>query len=468
MKRKIIILLLVAGISQASQAQENLQMSLSEAQAYAVEHGFSVQNARLDAEAARRSVKETTSIGLPQVNGKIDFNNFIDIPTQVAPADAFGFPDYLTEFLGGVSQETGVPINAPQGEADEISELQFGAPLTMEAGITATQLIFDGSYFVGLQAAKAYASLTQNAIGKSEAEIKSQTAQAYHTAVMAAENIAILKQSKTLLEKSLNDANAMFENGFAEEQDVDQLRLTLRDVENRINYAQQQSVIALNMLKFTIGLPMDNELSLSDNVETLTSEKVDLTLLSETFNLENNVDYKLQSTSLKMMELNWKNEKARALPSIGAFYSYSKNAQRDEFNFFDGNEKWYPTQLWGVQLKMPIFTSLQGHQRIQKAKIELEQSQLLLNQVSEGAKLEHANAKNDYAFAIDNYQTQIENKELAEKIFNRTQTKYNEGLSSSFDLSQAENQLLSAQGNYINAVLTLLNAKSSLAKALNK
>lgn len=448
--------------------QELVELTLIEAQAYAVEHSFAVRYARMDAATAESDVKLTTSAGLPHVNGSIDYNNYIDIPTQVAPADAFGFPSYLTQFLGAVSQETGVPINAPVQDPNAISEFQFGAPQTMTAGISASQLIFDGSYFVGLQAAKAYAAAQQSVIEKSKDEIKRATAEAYHTVLVSGENLRILEGSREVVNSNLTETEALFENGFVEEQDVDQLKLSLADLDSRINYARKQSEISKDLLKFQIGMPLENQIGLKDNIASLTAAPGAAGLLSFGFSLDGNSEYETQNRYLELSKLNVKNEKAKSLPRITAFYNYQRNAQRQKFNFLDFNQKWYPIQLWGVQLTVPIFNSLEGSHRIQKARIDVERASVALNQIAQGAKLEYLAAKNEYETAVENARIQKESKALAERIFNTTQIKYKEGVASSFDLSQAHNQQLTAQGNYIGAVLQLLNAKARLTKALNQ
>lgn len=447
-------------------AQTTHEFTLAEAQQHAVQNSYAVQNARFDAEAARRQVQETVSIGLPQVNGTVDYQNYIDIPTQVAPADAFGFPAYLTDFLVGVSQDTGVPLNAPEADPNAISEFQFGAAQTATAGVSVSQLIFDGSYFVGLQAAEAYASLMESAIKKSEQEIKDQVAQAYFGVIMADENVAILQKSVDVMTSTLGDTQKMLDGGFVEQQDYDQLQLTLSDLQNKLSYADQQSKLARLMLKFNLALPLEDNIVLKDSTESLLGD--DGGLSAAPFSALSLADYEIQQQNLELQKLNFKNEKVRGLPSIGAFYNYQRNAQRDEFNFFDSDGKWYPIQLWGVQMSVPIWTSFQGTHRRAKAQIEVERATMQLEQVAAGAKLEYESAMAEYAYAVENQGMLSNSLELAESIFNTTQVKFKEGLASSMDLTTAENQLLSTNGNYINATLQLLNAKSRLNKALGR
>ena len=464
-QRKTFILLLLLPF--IGKAQENFSFNLLEAQAYAVEHSYAVKNARIDALSAESQVKELTSIGLPQVYGTIDYQNFIDIPTQVAPADAFGFPAYLNEFLFGVAQETGVPINAPTTDPDAVSELKFGAPQTMTAGISVSQLIFDGSYFVGLQAAKAYADVMQGSIRRSEQQVKDQVAQAYHTVLVAQKNVEALEGSAKVMDKILSETKSLQKSGFLEQQDVDQLQLTLNDLNNKRDYASQQKEIALLMLKFQLGVKGTDNVSLTDTIDNLTS--ADQTELSvHPFNLSNNIDYQVQTDYRRLMDLNMKNEKAKALPSIGAFYNFQKNAQRDEFDFLDFDKTWYPIQIWGVQLSVPIWSSFQGKHRVQKARLEVERADLQLLQIEDGANLEYKSARSEHTYARKNMTNQEESHALAQRIFEKTQIKYKEGVASSMELAQAESQLLTAYGSVISATLALLNASSRLNKALGR
>lgn len=464
---KLKISILLALIPFLGSAQENLSLNLAEAQAYAVENSFSVKNARIDALSAESEVKALTSIGLPQVSGSIDYQNFIDIPTQVAPADAFGFPAYLNDFLFGVAQETGVPINAPDSDPNAISELQFGAPQTMTAGISVSQLIFDGSYFVGLQAAKAYKQVMEGSIKKTEQQVKDRVAQAYHTVLVAKKNVEVLSKSILVMEKTLAETKALKERGFIEQQDVDQIQLTLNDMNNKHDYAGQQEELAMLMLKFQLGVKGTDQVTLTDTIDNLTStDHVDL--CAQPFNLSSNIDYQVQSDYRSLMELTMKNEKAKGLPSIGGFYNYQQNAQRDDFSFLDFDKTWYPVQIWGVSLNVPIWTSFQGKHRVQKAKLEVERADLTLLQIEDGAIMEYKSALSEYGYSKKNLANQEESHGLAQRIFDQTSIKYKEGVASSMELAQTESQLLTAHGSVINATLALLNATSRLNKALGR
>ena len=207
----------------AIQAQSGIRLTLEEAQAVAAERAYAVRYASFDKDQAASTTRETIASGFPQISGSVEYNRYIDIPTQVSSGDMFGFPDYLTTFLGGVAQATGVPLDAPPTDPNAIQEFQFGAEQTMTAGITATQLVFSPSYFVGIQAAKAYASAMEAAESSSIADARRAAGEAYAAALAADQNVAILREAEALATDAFEQTRALVEAGLAEATDADQL-----------------------------------------------------------------------------------------------------------------------------------------------------------------------------------------------------------------------------------------------------
>jgi hypothetical protein len=198
MMRLLIPLFSLLLVASAGKAQSGIRLTLEEAQSIAAERSYTVRYATMDKEEAASSTREIIASGFPQISGAVEYNRYIDIPTQVSSGDAFGFPDYLTTFLGNVSQSTGVPLDAPQVDPDAIQEFQFGAEQTVTAGITATQLIFSPSYFVGIQASRAYASAMEAAESKSVADARRAAGEAYAAALAAKENVGLLKEAASM------------------------------------------------------------------------------------------------------------------------------------------------------------------------------------------------------------------------------------------------------------------------------
>ena len=450
----------------ATYSQSGIRLTLEEAQAIASERAYAVRYATIDKDQAASTTRETIASGLPQISGAVDYNRYIDIPTQVAPADAFGFPDYLVDFLGSVAQETGVPLNAPQNDPDAISEFQFGATQTVTAGITATQLIFSPSYFVGIQAAKAYASAMEAAESKSVADARRAAGEAYAAALAADENVDILNAAEALAREAYGQTRSLVEEGLAESTDADQLELAVSDIARQRTEAESMAAVALDALKFTIGMPVETTVILADSFETLEDSFDGATVLGTPFDAVRLPEIRTQARNLELSELGIRNEKAAGLPSIGAFYTNQRNAQRDAFDFL-GTGSWYPIQLIGVQMSIPIWSSFAGKERVIQAELTRDRAATALEQLTESAALEYRAARTEYTAALEQRQQAQRGLDLANRILERTRIKFTEGLSSSFDLTQAQNQRVSAQGNLTQATLRWLNAHLRLQRSLN-
>jgi outer membrane protein TolC len=216
-----------------------------------------------------------------------------------------------------------------------------------------------------------------------------------------------------------------------------------------------------------MGMPIQTEIELEDNSESLATSANDA-LLSSPLSVEGNLDVQLANQALGMQTLNLKNKKAAALPNLAAFYNLQTQALRQEFNFADTKRQWYPIQLWGIQMNIPLLSGGMRYKSIQYANLEVEKSKSITTLAREGAILAFNSAKTNYMSALATTKNNKASLELAEKIFTKTNEKYKEGLVSSFELTQANNQVLQAQGNYIQSLLQLLNTKDELQKALNQ
>lgn len=445
MRNKLILtLLLFASILQAQDQKESYSFTLEQAIEHAIKNNYSVINANRDVEAAKQKKWETTTIGLPQINGNVAYQNNFQIQRSIVPAEFFG------------------------GQPGEFAEVAFGTKHTMAASATLSQLIFDGSYLVGLQSAKTYLQISENAKVKTAQQIREMVINSYGNVLLADESISILQKNKTILEKTLSDTREIYKNGFIEEENVEQLQINLSTVNSSLENVKRQKTIAIDMLKLLLGIKLESELVITDKLETLTQNNVDLVLLKEEFNVNNNIDYQIGQNALKSKELLLKLERSKALPSLGAAVNFGYNAFNDEFQFFSQNQKWLNYSNLGLSLNVPIFSSGGRSARTQQARIALEQSKTQLTETEQKLKLEFERAKSDYEFSLEQLTTSKSNLNLAERIENKNQIKFKEGLSSSFDLTQAQEQLYAAQQRYLEAMLSVINKKAALEKLFNK
>jgi outer membrane protein len=445
MKNKIVLItLLFVSILQAQDKKESFSFTLKEAIDHAIQNNYSAINANRDIEAAKQKKWETTTIGLPQINGAVGYQNNFKIQKSLIPAEIFG------------------------GQPGEFAEVAFGTKHNMSSSLTLTQLIFDGSYLVGLQSAKTYLEISQNAKIKTSQEIKELIVNSYGNVLLADESILILVKNKSILEKTLSDTKEIFKNGLIEEENVEQLQITLASINSSLENIKRQKTIANDMLKLLLGIDLQNELVLTDKLDALTINNVDLNLLKEEFNVTNNIDYKIGKNLETSKELLLKLEKSKALPSLGAAVNFGYNSFGNNFTFFNQDQKWFNYSNVGLSLNVPIFSSFGRSSRTQQAKIALEQSKTELTQTEQKLKLQFEKAKSDYEFSLEQLTTSKSNLNLAERIENKNQIKFKEGLSSSFDLTKAQEQLYSAQQNYLQAMLDVINKRATLEKLLNK
>lgn len=441
MKIKFIILTLFSTI--VLNAQNNNSFSLDQAINFALENNRTVKNAIRDIDAAKKRKWETTTMGLPQINASIDYKNWIKQQISLIPA----------EFFGGM-----------QGQFAEVS---FGTKQTMSANATISQLLFDGSYLVGLQSAKVYLEISKNAKEKTDLEIRKTVVNAYGNVLLIEENIKIVKRNIGILKKNIFETTQIFKNGLTEEESVEQLQITLSNLENNLKNINRLKSIAYKMLNLTLGLDVETTTKLTDNLEGLTTKNTVLTLLDSKQNVENTIDYKIAANSKHAKELLLKLEKSKALPRLNAFINGAYNGNSETFSFTQKDQKWFGSSLFGVSMNIPIFSSGLRSAATQRAKINLEKEIDNLTETEQQLKLQIASAKSNYQFAIEDYQNKKENLNLAERIEKKNQIKFFEGISSSFELRQAQLQLYSAQQQYLQAMLNVLTKKVELETVLN-
>ena len=426
-------------------AQDNsvLEFSLEEAVEHALLYNNTAQNSTSDVRLAQLQKWQTTSTGLPQINANISYNNWIQQQISLIPAEFFG------------------------GNAGEFTEVAFGTKQTMNGTLTISQKIFDGSYLVGLQAAKVYLEISKNAQEKTYSELRKVVTNAYGNILLTEENIKILNANIAVIEKNIEDLKKVYENGMTEEENIEQLQLTRSGLISAKNYNLTLKGLAYAMFNLTIGVDTNATVVLSDSME-------DLIALSEIKNtsinknsVENTIDFKIARNDLKSKELLLKLEKSKALPTINAFVNGTYSGNSNNFDFLDQSQKWYGASMFGLNMSIPLFSSLGRSALTQKAKINLEKSERDLNNLRQQILVKIKSAKNDLTFAKQDLVNKKQGLDLAKRIEQKNQIKFFEGLASSFELSQAQTQLYTAQQQYIQAMLYVLNKHIALDVLLN-
>ena len=447
MKQKLIVtLLLLSFLGHAQEKQKAYSFTLQQAIAYAVENNYSAINANRDIEIAKQKKWETTASGLPQITSNLQYLNNLDFQVQGVSGNAFD----------------------PNGDPNAISTIAFGTKHNMNASATLNQLIFDGSYIVALQSSKVYLQVSQNAKEKTAFEIKEMVTNAYGNVLLAKESVLILDKNKTTLAKTLFETTETFKNGLVEEENVEQLQITLTQLNSSLSNATKRAEIALNLLKIAMGIDIESDVILTEKLDDLAMQNVDLTVLSETFDSANSIDYRIQKNQEEVQRLMLKLERFRALPTIGAQLNYGANTFANKFDFLTTDQKWYNYSNFGVNISLPIFSSFKNRAKTQQAKIAYEQAKTQLTETEQRLKLQYQQAKTDYEYSIEEYTASKSNLKLAERIEGKQQIKFKEGISSSFEFTEAQRQLYTAQQNYLQAMINVMNKKATLDKLTNK
>ncbi|CAA6799631.1 MAG: Outer membrane efflux protein [uncultured Aureispira sp.] len=443
----IVLIITITGI----QAQELEQFSLLEAIAYAQRKSNSVRTAELDVARAKADVQEYTSIGIPKLNAGVDYNYYVHIPTSLIPNDAF-----VIDIPG---------LNIPPPEPG-YSETQFGTRNNLTLGVNLNTLVVDGSYFVGLKASKGLMEMTKRQADLTKYDIKHVIVKAYLQVLIAEQSRDVLLQNIENIEKVIAETRIFLENGMVEKLDLDRLELSMLNLEVQIEMLERQIELAHNVLKFQMNYPLEGEIELMTKLEDVFTLP-DAADLEGKITSDRRIETDIMKQTIRLNELNTKRFTMGYLPSLSAFAVHQQVLQRDDL--FDGKQPgFYPTTIIGLKLNVPIFDGFEKAAKIKKSRIDVEKFKLQLDDLERGITLEVRNARAVYNNATKRLVNQDENLALAERILKTTRIKYREGVGSSIEMTQAEQELYRTQANRLNALYELVVAKADLDKALGK
>lgn len=443
--RSLSLILLLNCFVYSIQAQEtkSYTFDIEQAITFALDSNYTAINARRDIAKALKQKWETTASGLPQISGNVAYQNNLILPVTPLPAEIAG------------------------GEPGTFVPVVFSPQQSINAFATLNQLIFDGSYLVGLQAAEAFLDFSENAAEKTNLEVRKGVINAYGSVLLSEELITIFESNKSNVEKNLFETRKIYENGLTEEENVEQLEITLLDIDTQLNNAKRSVSIAKQMFNIALGIPVESKVTFTTQLDDLALKNIALDLLETELPVEENIDYKIAYNLTQQRSLEMKLEQSKALPSLTGFINYGANSFNDNFTFFNGNQPWFESSAIGLNLSIPLFSSGMRNAKTQRAKIAVEQAQTQLKETIQNVKLQLDTAQSNYQFAIEKYNNAKKNIALSERIENKNQIKFKEGLSTSFDLRQAQLQLYTAQQQYIQSMFDLVREKAEIETILN-
>jgi len=465
MKQKSLLgmlLFLTQSLLGFSQQAEPLELSLIKAQEYAIQNNLTLKNSNLDINIAEKKVWETTAIGLPQVNGAI---NYQYIPGELP---TFSFSDSTTANLYSwifnsiqtLSDNAGVTLD-PMPTMGESKPMTLGVKNSTTYSITVSQLVFSGEYIVGLQASKTFLQISKLAAEKQLLDLKGNVINGYISVLVLERNLEIIDSSLINMSILLNETQQMYKQGFMESTDADQIQITLNTLTNAKNTITRQLEVSKMLLKITLGVDIKTEIRLTENLEDLNTQFNKSVKDITSFNIENNIDYKLVDNQVAISKLSYKREKTKYLPTISAFYNYQDKTNKASFDFTINH-------IIGVNLNMPIFSSFQRNATVQQARLELEKSMNNKILFENSLTMQLSVANNNYHNALDKYEVTGQNAKLSRNVFENMSKKYKIGMASSMELTMANNTFLQSQSDNISALYELLTSKIELEKILNE
>ncbi len=440
---RIIVPLVAMCFSRPLFGQDTLKMSLADALRYAETNSAAIQNSAADVEISRQAVNQVTASGLPQVSVNANFLQYTQVPGN-----------WVKNFV-------------PSPGAPEYVFLQFQQPIASNATVSMNQLIYSGSFLLGLKAAREVMDISRTMAGKTRSDVALNVSKAYLMTLTLQKNISLINSNIALLEKSLNDVKALNKEGFAEKLDVQRLEFSLTNLKVQKEKLLLASAASLNLLKIQIGMPIQNPISLSDDLESLDKT---IPVGNEPFDIKNRFEYQLLNKSLSISYLEEKRYKVGKFPTLVGFLQHQQTTQRPEFNFFQSNltpnNNWVPSTAFGLNLSMSLFDGLRSKAAIADVKIRRTKTMNDIKTFQNAANMEYENALRTYQTQLEMVAVQKQNVQLANNIYASTVFKYKEGVGSALELLQAETDLKTGQANYLNALYDLVMAKLELKKAL--
>ncbi|MCX6301324.1 MAG: TolC family protein [Bacteroidia bacterium] len=442
MKRKFLItsimsLALIWGTLAGQETENELVLSLDEAQEYAIQHNKMVISARLDVNASKMALWEMISAGLPQVSSSAGITDNIKQMVFLMP-----------DFFGGT--DTKIPIT-------------MGSQYNASVGLQASMLLFNAPYLVGIETTKLAKKLAETNVSSTELDVREAVTSVYYLILVSEESLRILNGNLENLRETLKSTRTMFNVGMAESTDVDQMVSNVNMVENSRSMLERTMEMNYNLLRFQLGVESDTKIRLTGTLDDLTQAVHVEELLSQEFNYTNNLSYKLIEGQEQLSELGLKAQKAQVLPTLAGVIQTTKTGMGDKMSEID----WYNSSLIALQLSVPIIASGQRYARIKKAQINLEKARNTKDMISDQLRIQEKQLRYNLVNANLQYKSQKDNVEVSRRVYTSTENKFKQGMASSLELTQANSLYLQAENNYVSALMNLLQTKLALDKLLN-
>jgi len=436
-----------------AQLKPVLSFSLKEAQDYAYANNYDLKNSAYDVQIAKKMVRQNTAIGLPQLDGGIDYMDYLSLPVTLLPA----------EFINLM-----LPPGQPKYPSGSSIPLTFGQEYNATLRAKLTQLIYSGQYLVGLQTAKAFLETAKQKMVKDKMDVRDLVTEAYIGLLIVEESTKILDSTYKTVNQMLEDGKATLKQGLIEDIDVDQMELNRSNLEATLISTKSQRLIAYNYIKFLLGINGNQEIALTDNLPFFLNNLNQDFLVNQQFDYTRNIDYTILKKQEYLTLMQYKLSKTAFQPTLAGFFGISGNAQRNEWSFFNDKYPWYKTVNWGLTLTVPIWSSGSRKFSMDQARLNVEKMKVTDEKVRVQLQLQVETSKKDFANTYLVFMNKKKGLDLAGRIYEKTFSKYKQGVSSSTDLNQKYSQFLLSESDYIQSIYDLLKNGLKLTKLLEK
>jgi outer membrane protein len=450
----LLVLMLIS--STLSAQNKPYVLTVDQAKDYALQHNRSLMNARDQESSANEKFKEVRAQGLPQIDGSVNFMTYFNYKMNFSFGGSSGAPPDFSQ--------------PPFDDGDRALMSYMGSmfssePIVMKnsmaADVKVSQLVFSGQYWVGLQTAKIAKRLANQNVTMNEQDTRESIANSYYTILVLEQNQRIYQKDIEDMTASLQHTGNLFQNGVLEATDVDQVKVALNQLRNGEKALERAIQLNYNLLRFQLGVEPDAQITLADDInKVLISVNPDSTLATD-FDITNNISYTLTESQVQLSRKQLDMQSWAYAPTIAGYYSYTQKIVTTSFDMT-------PKNLAGVTMSVPIFSSGMRAAQVSQSKISLDIAKRNQEIVKEGLETQKNQLLFNYQNALENFNTQKENVDLATRVYTSIQNKYNQGMVSSLDLTQAEMNYLTAENNYLSSVLTMLQAQTALDKLYNK
>jgi len=439
--KKIILVIFITNLCYSQ--NDIVSLSLKEAIEFGMENNRSLKNAEREIQMAFKERWKTIAIGLPNIKLDLNYLNNIELPTSLIPAEFFG------------------------GNKGEFAEIQFGTEQSAIGSVRMEQILFDGSWLVGLEYSKIYLATSENFYEKTLLQVRESIVKLYSLIVTLNEGIILLENNLENFRKDLYEITELYKNGFEEIENVEQIKITLAQAELSLLQTKKTQENQLNLLKLVLGIDLEDEIILTTSINNFIGENIVFSNSLEEFSTSENIDVKISQNAFDTKRIEYKLEKSKQLPKLSGFLSGTYTGYNNEFDFLNKSQNWFGSSVVGINLEVPLFNANSLNISSQKAKIAMEKAKTSLEEQSDKIEAEVKDKLNQYELAVNSLNINQENMMLSMSIEEKNSIKFFEGIVSSFELRQAQLQLLDSQQKYLNSVLDIISVKAELETLYN-